>query len=278
LYSQSNKTKKDALRSTKFISAYDGLIDNNRKLFDIPPIDEFFCFHDKKSMSIINRCKTAQLLYHLIAKLCIEHSKDNENHKTILIDGGGNNLGYLYAGLTKLSVKERFNTNQLLGSIMLSRAFTFYQLANVIINELPPLVQKLNCKTQIIVLDIFDTLFSPLANRLKPKLTKNASDINEDKIKLLGEILQGIVDFSKHGFSILAFTDFSNMFDKSIFSHFNQILEIVSAPYDDEKNSGRTILHMRTSHAKKSLTLDSILEVVQQRETQVAEPLSLLDH
>ncbi len=45
-------------------------------------------------------------LYHLIARLCIGHSKDNENNKTILIDGGGNNLGYLYIDLTKITVKE----------------------------------------------------------------------------------------------------------------------------------------------------------------------------
>jgi hypothetical protein len=247
-------------------------MDNSRKLFDIPAIDDFFCFQDKKNISIINRCKTTQLLYHLIAKLCIKHSKDNEDHKTILIDGGGNNIGHLYAGLTKLSVKERFNTNQLLGSIMLSRAFTFYQLANVLINELPPLVQKVNCKTQIIVLDIFDTLCSPSANKVKPKLTKNAPDIKGDKTKLLGEMLQAMINFSIQYFSILAFTDFSNIFDKIIFSHFNQIIEIVSIPHDNEKSNSKTILYMKTSHAKKSLALDSILEIVQQRERYRTEP------
>jgi len=261
LYSPNNKIKNDTTYSTKFISAYEELIDNNRKLFNIPSIDDFFHFQDKKNISIINRCKTTHFLYHLISKLCIQYSKNNQNNKTILIDGGGNNLGCLYIDLIKLSVKEQFNTNQLLNNIILSRAFTFYQLANVIINELPILIQKLNCKIQIIVLDILDTLFSSSTNKVKSKLIKNASDIKEDKIKLLDEILQNMISFSRYCFSILAFTDFRNILNKSIFSRFNQILEIVSID-NNQKNDNKTMLHMKTTHTKKSLISDSILEIV----------------
>jgi hypothetical protein len=258
LYSQNNKIKKETTRSNKFISAYEELIGNSRKLFNIPPIDNFFYFQDKKNISIINRCETTHLLYHLVTKLCIEHSKNDEKNKTILIDAGGNNLGYLYINLTKMMVKEQFNTSRLLNNIILSRTFTFYQLANVLISELPTLIQKINCKTQIIVLDIFDTLFSPSVNKVKSKLIKNASDVEEDKIKLLNEVLHSIINFSKHYFSILAFTNFRKIFNKIIFSNFNQILEIDSI-HNSKKNKNKTILHMKTIYAKKSLALDSIL-------------------
>ena len=130
-------------------------MDNRRKLFNIPSIDNFFYFQGKKNISIINRCKATHFLYYLVAKLCIEYAKDNEKNKTILIDGGGNNLGYIYLDLTKLSIKEhkqnqQFTMNTILDNIIISRAFTFYQLANIIIKELPILIQKLNCKIQII--------------------------------------------------------------------------------------------------------------------------------
>jgi hypothetical protein len=261
LYSQNNKGKKEKIHPNKLISAYEELIDNNRKLFNIPPIDNFFCFQDKKNISIINRCEATQhLLYHLVSRLCIWHSKDNENNKTILIDAGGNNLGYLYINLTKMSVKEKFNTNKILNNIMLSRAFTLYQLANVLINELPTLIQKINCKVQIIVLDMFDTLLSPLANKAKSKSTKNVPDVKEGKTKLLNEMLQNMINFSKDHFSVIAFTNLRKVFSKSIFSHFNQILEIDSI-HDNKKNKNETVIHMKTIHARKSLSLECISEI-----------------
>ena len=112
---------------------------------------------------------------------------------------------------------------------------------------------------QIIVLDMFDTLLSPLANKVKPKLTKNAPDVKEDKTKLLDEMLQNIVNFSKDHFSVIAFTNLRKVFSKSIFSHFNQILEIAST-HDNKKNKNETVIHMKTIHGKKSLALDCISE------------------
>jgi hypothetical protein len=260
LYSQSNKTKKETTHSNKFISAYEELIDNNRKLFNIPPIDNFFCFQDKKNIGIVNRCEaTRHLLYNLVTRLCIGHSKDNEKNKTVLVDAGGNNLGYLCINLTKMLVKEKIHTDKILDNIMLSRAFTLFQLANVLINEVPALIQKLNCKMQIIVLDIFDTLLSPLANKVKSKLTRNASDVKGGKAKLLNEMLQNMINFSKDHFSVLAFTNLRKIFSKSIFSHFSQILEI-DCIHDNKKNKNETVIHMKTIHAKKSLALDCILE------------------
>ncbi len=242
-------------------------MDNRRKLFNIPSIDNFFYFQDKKNISIINRCKATYFLYHLVTKLCIEYAKDNEKSKTILIDGGGNNLGYIYLDLTKLSIKEhkqnqQFTINQILDNIIISRAFTFYQLANIIIKELPTLIQKLNCKIQIIILDIVDALLSPPSHQVKSKLIKkDTANTTEDKIKILDEILQNISKLSKNYFSILAFTDFKKAFDKNIFSHFNQILEIDSI-YNNKSNKNESILHIKTTFTEKSLIFDSISETI----------------
>jgi hypothetical protein len=263
LHSPNKKTNKDAAYLSRFISAHEELADNRRKLFGIPLIDDFFHFHEKKYISIINRCKTTtHLSYHLVAKLCIEFSKNNgEKNKTILIDGGGNNLGYLYVKLTKLSVKEQFNINQLLDNMMISRAFTFYQLTNVIINELPILIRKLNGKLQIIVLDMLNTLVNPSTSKTKSKSIKNVSDIEEDKIKCLEEILQNIISLSKYYFSILVFTDFKKTFNKNIFSGFDHMLEIVSI-YSNKNKKNEPVLQMKTASTEKSLILDDVLESV----------------
>ena len=263
MYPPNNKINKDTAYFSKFINAYEELSDNRRKLFGIPLIDNFFYFHGKKNISIINRCKTTtHLLYQLVAKLCIEFSKTNgKKNKTILIDGGGNNLGYLYLKLVKLSVKEQFSINQLLDNIIISRAFTSYQLTNAIVNELPALIKKLNCGLQIIVLDIFDTLVTPSTSKVKSKSIRDISDIEEDKTKCLDEILQNIISISKHYLSILAFTGFKKTFNKSIFSGFNHILEIVSG-YSNKNNKNEPVLHMKTASAEKLLRLDNVLESV----------------
>jgi hypothetical protein len=275
LYPFDNKINKNLPRPTsppppplhmdKFVNAYDELSNNRRKLFDIPSIDNFFHLRDEKNIIIINRCKTTHMLYHLVTKLCIKYAKYNEKSKIILIDGGGNNLGHIYLDLIKQSVKEQqqqqqIDINPLLGNIIISRAFTLYQLANIVIYKLPTLISKLNCKTQIIVLDIFNTLFSSASTDdiVNSGSKKSAIDNKEDKIKLLEEILQNIANFSKYHFSILAFTDFRKIFNKNIFSHFNQILEIVNN-YNNKNNKNQLIFHMRRISDEKSLMLNSTI-------------------
>ncbi len=68
-----------------------------------------------------------------------------------------------------------------------------------------------------------------------------------------------MINFSKDHFSVLAFTNLRKVSSKSIPSRFNQTLEIDSI-HDNKKNKNETVLHMKTIHAKKSLTLECILE------------------
>ena len=163
--------------------------------------------------------------------------------------------------MIKLSVKEQFNINQLLDNIIISRAFTSYQLTNAIVNELPALIKKQNCKLQIIVLDIFDTLVTPSTSKIKSKTLKDVSDMEEDKVKSLDEILQSIISISKHYLSILAFTGFKKTFNKNIFSGFNHTLEIVSG-HNNKNNKKEPVLYMKTTSTQKSLMLDNVLESV----------------
>jgi hypothetical protein len=79
---------------------------------------------------------------------------NNQNNKTILIETeSGNNLASIYLRLTSKALKEEFNIHKVLDNIIITRAFTFYQLANIIINEIPKLIDKLTCNIQVIVVD-----------------------------------------------------------------------------------------------------------------------------
>ena len=86
---------------------------------------------------------------------------NNQNNKIILIDSGsGNNLISIYLRSTSKALKEEFNFHKVLDNIIIIRAFTFYQLANIIINEIPKLIDNLNCNIHVIVVDLLETLFS----------------------------------------------------------------------------------------------------------------------
>jgi len=61
---------------------------------------------------------------------------------------------------TNKSLKDGFNIYKVLDNIIVARAFTFYQLANIVIKEIPKLIDMLNCKVQVIVVDLLDTVFS----------------------------------------------------------------------------------------------------------------------
>ena len=146
-------------------------------------------------------------------------------------------------------------------ALPISRAFTSYQLTNAIVNELPAVIKKQNCKLQIIVLDIFDTLVTPSTSKIKSKTLEDVSDMEEDKVKSLDEILQSIISISKHYLSILAFTGFKKTFNKNIFSDFDHMLEIVSI-YSNKNKKNEPVLHMKTASTEKSLILDDVLESV----------------
>lgn len=113
--------------------------------------------------------KNNNFLYSIFAQFCLDYccnkeviiNKEREKKRTILIDTRScNNLGYLDLNLVKKSSKYGFDIHKVLDNIIITRAFIFYQLANIIIHELPKLIdqQIIVCKIQIIVMDLLDTL------------------------------------------------------------------------------------------------------------------------
>ena len=57
--------------------------------------------------------------------------------------------------------------HQVLDNIIVVKAFTFYQLANIIINEIPKFMDKMDCQIQILAIDVLDTLFKKTRKLVK---------------------------------------------------------------------------------------------------------------
>ena len=220
--------------SVQFVNAFDKLQEQRRKLFNMPEIDNLLNYLDKKNICIVNResknANNNNFLYSLFAQFCFEFyffSKNNtcnKKNKTILIDAGnGNNLGYIHQNLINQSIKKAFKINKVLDNIIVVRAFTFYQLANIIINEIPKLINKIDYQIEIIVIDLLDTLFK--TNRKNNNKYNLKRDFDENA-NLLNETLDNLIHISDKHFVIVSYNDIKNVTERSIISKFKNIVEI----------------------------------------------------
>jgi hypothetical protein len=221
--------------SIQFVNAFDILKEQKRKLFGIPEIDNLLNFSERKNLCIVNGfTKSSNFLYSLFAQLCIDFYCFSEvdsidiqkkQNKTILIDAGnGRNLGYIHQNLVNQSIKKGFKINKVLDNTIIVRAFTFYQLANIIINEIPQFINSLDCHIQIIVIDLLGTLFKTNSKRnseFNPK-----KDFNED-VKILDEILENLIHISNKHFVIVSYNGIKNLERMSIESKFQNAVEII---------------------------------------------------
>ena len=238
-----------------FCTAFDEFNDINRKLFEVPEIDKLISFSDKKNICIQNQShQSSNFLNRVIAKICIDYhscktsDKDNkvENKRTILIDAGsGNNLGCFYLNLVNQAIKKETDINSILDRIIIARAFTFSQLANMLIYELPKLVKEIGNKLQIIILDLFDTLVSSNVKSRMKKFENNgysatSGNAIQENISIINEMIDVLISLSVKYFVILTCDDCENIKDNSIAFKFNNAINIKRST-DKSKNKNKQI-------------------------------------
>lgn len=234
-----------------FCTAFDEFNDINRKLFEVPEVDKLISFSDKKNICIQNQShQSSNFLNRVIAKICIDYhacktsDKDNKVEKkiTILIDAGsGNNLGCLYLNLVNQAIKKEIDINNILDRIIITRAFTFHQLANILIYELPKVVKEIGNKLQIIILDLLDTLVSStVKSKIKTFENKRYSATSRNAIqentKIVNEMIDVLISLSVKYFVILTYDDCENIKGSSIAIKFNNAINI---KHSTEKNKNK---------------------------------------
>ena len=222
-----------------FQNAFDKLQEQKRKLFGIQDIDNLLNFSGRKNICISSRSdKNISFLFSFIAKFCVDFCFIDEiekghrkNNKTILIDAGsGNNLASIYLHLVNKSLKEEFSIHKVLNNTIISRAFTFYQLANIIINEIPKIIEKLGSKIQIIIVDLIQTLFSSSSILNNKRDRNNLKDFYENE-KLLNEIIDNLIHLSDKHFVIVTYNDINNLIERTISSEFKNVIEMSKVEY-----------------------------------------------
>ena len=256
-----------------FCTAFDEFNDINRKLFGVPEIDKLLSFSDKKNICIQNQSRqSSNFLNRVIARICIDYhscktnDKDNKVEKktTILIDAGsGNNLGCLYINLINQAIKKEIDINSILDGIIIARAFTFSQLANILIYELPKLVKEIGNKLQIIVLDLFDTLVSSNVKNIMKKFenngySKTSRNAIEENISIINEMIDILMGLSVKYFVILTCDDYESIKDNSITFKFNNAISIKHSANKNNNNANEQISKIEQITCRNNSSINSV--------------------
>lgn len=259
-----NKDNQHVLNNN-FIIAFDEFNDIRRKLFDIPEIDKFLFFSDKKNICIQNQSQNgSNFLNRIIAKICIDYhiseKKDNEGKirkkKTILIDAGnGNNLGGIYLELVNQALKKEIDLDNILDKIIIARAFTFYQLANILIHQLPKMTREIGNQLQIIIVDLFDTLVSS-SSISKTKDYRNngyspSYNALQENLNIVNQMIDVLIGLSVKYFVILTCDNYENTINISIGSKFSNAVKIKHFP-DKSKKEKNTFKIELLAHNTRS--------------------------
>jgi hypothetical protein len=139
----------------KFQTAYYDIEDRRRILtLDIEKIDSSITLTTADCVCIIgeSRCANAILMRLCVRALIIERQRKLlEFAKVIFIDAGGkNNSSDSFYRCVNFARQYGLDIKKVLQSIVISRAFTIYQLADLIIYELPRVIQQLEAKVILI--------------------------------------------------------------------------------------------------------------------------------
>ena len=205
--------------SVDFQTAFRQIQDLNiRFAFDIEKIDSILDLGATGSLCIVGEQKYTQML---IDRLCV-HSMlprryggiGQDYSKTIAIDAG--NCTNVYQ-LVDFARQYGLEVKNVLQSIVVSRVFTIYQLADLIIHELPKINEEFSPRNKLIVVYGLLHLFV-----FDPHIDKT------DAKWLIKEITRSLRSLSKNRLVIVSFDHCNNEYEKYLLPFLHKLIEITN--------------------------------------------------
>jgi Rad51 len=142
----------------KFQTAYEEF--DSRLTFDIKKIDDCISLKTGESVCIIGERNYTKIL---LARLCVrallpkryggDRGNGFESSNVIVIDAGNSLDVYQHVNFAR---QYGLDINKVLQHIIISRVFTVYQLANIIIYELPKIIEQYHRTKLIVISDLLD--------------------------------------------------------------------------------------------------------------------------
>jgi hypothetical protein len=205
--------------SVDFQTAYNQIQDLSIKFaFDIKKIDSLLNLEGAGTLCIVGEQKYTQIL---IDRLCV-HSMlprryggiGSDYSKPIAVDAGNCSNVYQFVDFAR---QYGLEVKKVLHSIVVSRVFTIYQVADLIIHELPKIIQEFSPKNKIIVVYGLLHLFV-----FDPHIDK------ADAKRLIKEIARSLRNLSKERLVVVSFAHCNNEYEKSLLPVFDKRIEITN--------------------------------------------------
>jgi Rad51 len=245
----------------KFQTAYEQISD--RLTFDIEKIDSILSLTAGEELCIIGE------KYHthtLIARLCVRALMSKRQggfdcQNILFVDSGNSVDVYQYMNFAR---QYGLDIKKVLRSIIASRSFNLYQLANTIMYKLPKVIQQYNPKIIVIsdLLDMFlrdpqilieeeEHIIKEIINSIKRRKISGKNNTNID------DVLYLVSSNNNH----------SAAYNKVLLPRFDKHIEITKSK---TKSSLLNVKVKNYSHNKKCSTTTTLL--VQQKDLQIISP------
>jgi hypothetical protein len=219
--SSAHKPSQDS--SVDFNTAYRQIEYSSIKLaFDIDKIDSLLNLNAYGSLCLIGEQKYTQLL---INRLCV-HSLLPRRYggiagpncsKIIVIDAGNCTDVYQFVDFAR---QYGLEVKKVLQSIVVSRVFTIYQLAHLLIYELPKIIEQFSSDKKnnfiVVVYDLLEMFMSD------PRIDK------VDAKQLIREIASSIRKLSKDGFIAVSFAHCNSEYEKLLLTLFDKHISLTN--------------------------------------------------
>ena len=167
LSSSEQLSSSSPLPPPKFKTSYADIEDKRRRIltFDIEKIDSC-CINltTEDFVCIVGSGGERKYANTLLMRLCIRAlmSKRHggfESTNVIFVDAGGGSCSDIYQ-CVNFARQYGLDIKKVLQSIMVTRAFTIYQLADLIIYQLPKIIQQFNDKVIVVIIADLLNLFT----------------------------------------------------------------------------------------------------------------------
>lgn len=207
---------------------------SSRLTFDIEKIDSVLKLTAGESVCIVAANEKYPNI--LITRLCVRALMSNRqggfnSSKVIFVDAGNTSDIYQCVNFAR---QYGLNIKKVLQSIVVSRSFTIYQLANMIINELPKVIEQF-AETRVIIIS---DLLSMFVNEPQIQIKEAES--------LIRQIANAIIKMSSYSNILFLISFYSNMrnnqpssihaYDKLLLQRVDKCIIITKGNTDNSNN------------------------------------------
>jgi hypothetical protein len=216
----------------KFQTAYSNIEDRRKRrilTFDIEKINSCISLSAEDCICIVGERKhTNAILMRLCVRALLKLRKEqselleDSEKKVIFIDAGGGKSSDIYQCVNFARQYYGIDIKKVLQSILVTRAFTIYQLADLLIYQLPRIIQQLlEAKVIVVIADLLD-LF-----------TQDPSIDQDEAIYLIKEIINSIKKTLDNTLVVVSFQSNdhhrkSYAYDKILLPRFDKRIEIIN--------------------------------------------------